>query len=234
MACRFISPSRRVTTGCVRFSSAPCFHNRCYSRIADTMLTGSGNLLASKELGRTFRRNEIARIRSALARVCIARATLIERFFNKDQATSACRDPIRQIRSQLSGVRQTRINPMLKFLKASMSILSWITTPPTRHPRSKRGSPAGLTIMSILRRPPRHGSIRSSAGSLNSPESRSSEVSTPPSGSSRPHPYLHRPAQQKPEALQMDQVCRPDLGFRQTLLSQSPAHFMWRTLDSRD
>ena len=52
--------------------------------------------------------------------------------------------------------------------------------------KSKRGSPAGLTIMSILRRLPRHGSIRSSAGSLNSPESRSSEVSTPPSDSSRP------------------------------------------------
>src|SRR6186997_3231476 len=44
---------------------------------------------------------------------------------------------------------------MLKFLKASMSISSWITTLPTRHPRSKRGSPAGLTIMSILRRLPR-------------------------------------------------------------------------------
>ena len=47
-------------------------------------------------------------------------------------------------------------------------------------------SATGLTIMSILRRLPRHGSIRSSAGSLSSPESRSSEVSTPPSGSSRP------------------------------------------------
>src|SRR6201988_1264997 len=57
---------------------------------------------------------------------------------------------------------------MLEFLKASMSISSWITTPPTRHPRSRRGSPAGLTIMSILRRLPRRGSIRSSAGSLNS------------------------------------------------------------------
>ena len=44
------------------------------------------------------------------------------------------------------------------------------------------------------------------------------------------HPYLHRPAQQEPEALQMDQVRRPDFGFRQTL----PADFMWRTLDSRD
>ncbi len=56
-----------------------------------------------------------------------------------------------------------------------MSISSWITTPSTRHPRSKRGSPAGPIIMSTSRRLPRHGSIRSSAGSLNSPESRSSE-----------------------------------------------------------
>jgi hypothetical protein len=48
------------------------------------------------------------------------------------------------------------------------------------------------------------------------------------------HPYLYRPAQQKPEALQMDQVRRPDFGFGQTLLPQSPADFMWRTLDSRD
>lgn len=48
------------------------------------------------------------------------------------------------------------------------------------------------------------------------------------------HPHLHRPAQQKPEALQMDQVRGPDFGFRQTLLPQSPANIMWRTLDSRD
>jgi len=45
-------------------------------------------------------------------------------------------------------------------------------------------SATGLTIMSILRRLPRHESIRPSADSLNSPESKSSEVSTPPSGSS--------------------------------------------------
>ena len=43
---------------------------------------------------------------------------------------------------------------------------------------------------------------------------------------------FHRPAQQKPEALQMDQVRRPDFGFRQTLLPQSPADFMWRTFNS--
>lgn len=47
------------------------------------------------------------------------------------------------------------------------------------------------------------------------------------------HPYLHRPAQPKPEALQMDQVRRSDFCFRQTLLPQSPVDFMWRTLDSR-
>jgi hypothetical protein len=32
----------------------------------------------------------------------------------------------------------------------------------------------------------------------------------------------------------MDQVGRRDFGFRQTLLPQSPADFMQRTLDSHD
>src|SRR5258708_1830896 len=59
---------RRTTIGCVRFSSAPCFHKRCCSRIVDTTRTGSGSLPTSKEHGRTFRRNEIAKTRSALAR----------------------------------------------------------------------------------------------------------------------------------------------------------------------
>jgi hypothetical protein len=31
----------------------------------------------------------------------------------QDQAMSACRDPIRQTRGELSGVRQTRLNPNL-------------------------------------------------------------------------------------------------------------------------
>jgi hypothetical protein len=57
-------------------------------------------------------------------------------------------------------------------------------TPKT--PKIKAWLAAGLTTMCILRRLPRHGSIRSSASSLSSPESRSSEVFTPPSGSSRP------------------------------------------------
>jgi transposase len=55
-----------------------------------------------------------------------------------------------------------------------------------KRPRSKRGSLAGRTIMFTSRRLLRPGSTRSSAGSLNSPESKSSEVFTPPSSSSRP------------------------------------------------
>ena len=76
-ACRSISPSRPVrhmTTGCVRFCSAHCFPRRCCSRIAATTPTGSGSLPASKEHGRTFRRNETAKTRSALVHICIAHA----------------------------------------------------------------------------------------------------------------------------------------------------------------
>ena len=68
-------PVRRMIIGCVRFSSAPCSHKRSYSRIVDTTRTGSGSLPASKEHGRTFRRNEIAKTQSASARICIARGT---------------------------------------------------------------------------------------------------------------------------------------------------------------
>jgi transposase len=78
MACRSNSPSRlvkRTTIGCVQFSSAPCFHKRCCSQIVGTTRIGSGSLRASKEHGRTFRRNEIAKTRSASARIYIARAT---------------------------------------------------------------------------------------------------------------------------------------------------------------
>ena len=77
-ACRSIWPSRpvkRTTIGCVRFSSAPCFHKRCYSRIVDTTRTGSGSLSVNKEHGRTFHRNEIAKLPSVSARICIARGT---------------------------------------------------------------------------------------------------------------------------------------------------------------
>ena len=78
MVCRSTSPSRRVrrmTIGCVRSFSAPCFQKRCSSRIVGTTPTGSGSLPVSKEHGQTFRRNEIAKTRSASARICIERGT---------------------------------------------------------------------------------------------------------------------------------------------------------------
>src|SRR5260370_39531059 len=47
---------------------------------------------------------------------------------------------------------------MLKSLKDSISILSWITMPPTKPPRSRRGSPADRIIMCPSPRLRRHGS----------------------------------------------------------------------------
>jgi hypothetical protein len=58
--------------------------------------------------------------------------------------------------------------------------------PPTKPQRLRRDSPAGRTIMSTSHRLRRHGSIRSSAGSLNSPESGSGAVFIPPSANSKP------------------------------------------------
>ena len=77
MACRSVSRSRpvkRTTIGCVPFSSALCFHKRSCSRIVDTTRTGSGSLPASTAHGRTSRRSEIAKTRSASARICIVHA----------------------------------------------------------------------------------------------------------------------------------------------------------------
>jgi hypothetical protein len=45
--------------------------------------------------------------------VSVSRTEHDRTVLQQDQAMSACRDPIRQARSQLSGVRQTRINPDL-------------------------------------------------------------------------------------------------------------------------
>jgi transposase len=45
--------------------------------------------------------------------VSVSRTEPDRTVLQQDQATSACRDPIRQTRSQLSRVRQTRINPDL-------------------------------------------------------------------------------------------------------------------------
>jgi transposase len=81
-----ISPSRRVrrtTIGCGRFFSAHCFQRRCYSRIADTMRTGSGSLARQQGAwanisAETQPQNPIC-FSPYLYRAC----NLIERFFNK-------------------------------------------------------------------------------------------------------------------------------------------------------
>ena len=84
MACRSISPSRRVrrtTIGCVRFFSAHCFQKPCCSRIADTTQTGSG----AREQGAW---PNIPPKRNREDPICFSpylyrSRNLIERFFNK-------------------------------------------------------------------------------------------------------------------------------------------------------
>ena len=68
-----LTPGEAHDNRLVWFSSAPCFQKRCYSQIVDMTPSGSGSLLDSKEHGQTFRRNEIARTRSASVRICIVR-----------------------------------------------------------------------------------------------------------------------------------------------------------------
>jgi transposase len=63
-----------------------------------------------------------------------------------------------------------------------------------------------------------------------SPESRSSEVFTPPSGSSRPTSVPSSTCTTETQSPSN----RPSPQTRFWLPSQSPADFMWRTLDSRD
>jgi hypothetical protein len=70
--------------------------NRLWSVLLISLLPQT-MLLA--EHGRIFRRNEIAKTRSASARICIMR----EISSNGYKTMSACRDPIRQTLSQLSG-----------------------------------------------------------------------------------------------------------------------------------
>jgi len=68
----------------------------------------------ARQLGRAqaFRRNAIAKTRSASARICIARATW-SNGSSQDQSASSVRDQIWPARSQLSGLRQARIHPHL-------------------------------------------------------------------------------------------------------------------------
>jgi hypothetical protein len=70
-----LTPGEAHDIDCVRFSSTPCFPKRCYSGIADTTRIGSASLPATKVRRPIFRRNAIAKTRSASARFFIARAT---------------------------------------------------------------------------------------------------------------------------------------------------------------
>jgi hypothetical protein len=93
-------------------------------------------------------------------------------------------------------------------------------------PNSRRGSPAGHTIISTSRRLRRHGSNRSSAGSLSSPESDSGAAFIPQSDSSKPISHLHRPTQRKPPSPSMDKISRPNPSFSQTPLPENTADSM--------
>jgi hypothetical protein len=96
MVCRSISrsrPMKRMTIGCVRFSSARCSHKRCYSRIVDTTRTGSVSLPASKEHGRTFAETKSQRP-DLLQPVSVSRAELDRTVLQQNHAMSACRNPI--------------------------------------------------------------------------------------------------------------------------------------------
>jgi hypothetical protein len=48
------------------------------------------------------------------------------------------------------------------------------------------------------------------------------------------YPHLHRTPQRKSDTLQMDQVCRRNPSFRQTLLPKKRTNIIQRTLDSGD
>jgi hypothetical protein len=116
MACRSISLLRRVkrmTIGCVRFFSAPCFHKRCYSRIVDTTWTGSGEFARQQGAWANIPPKRNRKDPICFSAYLYRARNLIERFFNKINQCRRGRDPVRQTRSQLSGVHQARINPNL-------------------------------------------------------------------------------------------------------------------------
>jgi hypothetical protein len=122
---------------------------------------------------------------------------------------------------------------MIAYPKASTSISSWPTMPPTRRPRSKRGLPAGRIIMSTSRRRRHHGSTKSNAGSLSSLERDSGAAFIPRSGSSK--------VVCEPSSTGTTKILSPSNGPNQsnprlsrTRLPQNTADFMRRTLDSGD
>ena len=76
------TPARLTTTNSALSYCWGCKRNLCCLQIAAMMQIGSGHSLTSKVRGPIFRRNAIARTRSALVLTFTAR-NLVERFFNK-------------------------------------------------------------------------------------------------------------------------------------------------------
>ena len=86
MACRSISLLRRVkrmTIGCVRFFSAPCFHKRCYSRIVDTTRTGSGSSACQQGAWANIPPKRNRKDPICFSPYLYRARNLVERFFNK-------------------------------------------------------------------------------------------------------------------------------------------------------
>src|ERR1043166_8443063 len=123
---------------------------------------------------------------------------------------------------------------MLKSQKGSISISSWITTPPKdSDDQGVARSPAALSC-------PLHtdfGIVDQSGRALvrGAYQKENSERCPHLRQKTRGrYPCLHRSAQPKSAALQMDEICRRNPGISEALLPQSSANIMQRTLDSRD
>ena len=115
MACRSISLSRRVkrmTIGFVRFFSAPCFHNDLTRGSWIRRGLDQGVCPPARSMGEHSAETKSQRP-DLLQPVSVSCAELDRTVLQQDQAMSACRDPVRQTRGQLSGVHQARINPNL-------------------------------------------------------------------------------------------------------------------------
>lgn len=130
---------RRTTIGCVRFFSAHCIQNRCYSRIVATTQTGSGKL--GRQQGAWA---NIPPKRNRKAPVCFSRdlyraRNLVERFFNK----------IKQYRRIATQYDKLAAN-YLAFIKLA-SIRIWLRANDGPRPGSKP-SPVVLALNTASRR----------------------------------------------------------------------------------
>lgn len=91
--------------GCVRFSSAPCFRKRCYSRIRRKLDQGACRQQGAwVNLSPKRNRKDPTCFSAFLYRA----HNLIERFINKMNNFGVSR-PDMKVRNKSSGVRQTRI-----------------------------------------------------------------------------------------------------------------------------